>query len=523
VGDVEAAGASQELAWHAFRQGDVDTARGHLEEAFRHWRAAKVPQAAARIAAILADVHASCLGNQAAGQGWVHRGRRVLAPVGRCVELGYLELAVVACEVPDVTQVLASADLALELALEFGDADLEVRALADSGFALVVNGRVRDGFARLDEAMAALSAGDVQDPAVASASYCALLSAYDRAGDARRAEELSRVIAALDPDRVPRVLHAHCRLAYGSVLCTVGRWPEGETAMLEVLAERGATVGHRGDAAVRLAGLRLHQGRLAEAEELLGTALTRPSAGEPLARLHLLTGRPDLAAGLLRRELDTVPGDRMRTGALLGLLVEAEVARGRLDDARTAATHLAGLAADTDDRMLQAEAALAAGRVADGAEALAHFRAALDHLAEERPLRTAVVSLEVAQALAGSGDTAAAVFEAQRALTVLDRLGARLHADRAAALLRSLGAHTRGVGRSAEAVLPQLTGRERDVLELLGQGLTNAEIGARLFISAKTAEHHVGRVFAKLGVRSRAEAAAFAVTHLGEGRGVPPM
>jgi DNA-binding CsgD family transcriptional regulator len=48
------------------------------------------------------------------------------------------------------------------------------------------------------------------------------------------------------------------------------------------------------------------------------------------------------------------------------------------------------------------------------------------------------------------------------------------------------------------------------VLDLVRAGLTNAEIGARLFISTKTAEHHVGRVLAKLGVRSRAEAAAVA-------------
>ena len=48
------------------------------------------------------------------------------------------------------------------------------------------------------------------------------------------------------------------------------------------------------------------------------------------------------------------------------------------------------------------------------------------------------------------------------------------------------------------------------MLDLLRLGLTNAEIGSRLFISAKTAEHHVGRILTKLGVRSRAEAAAVA-------------
>jgi DNA-binding CsgD family transcriptional regulator len=53
------------------------------------------------------------------------------------------------------------------------------------------------------------------------------------------------------------------------------------------------------------------------------------------------------------------------------------------------------------------------------------------------------------------------------------------------------------------------------VLRLLGESLTNAEIGRRLFISPKTAEHHVGRILRKLDLRSRAEAAAYAARHGG--------
>jgi predicted ATPase/DNA-binding CsgD family transcriptional regulator len=58
-----------------------------------------------------------------------------------------------------------------------------------------------------------------------------------------------------------------------------------------------------------------------------------------------------------------------------------------------------------------------------------------------------------------------------------------------------------------------ITPRELEVLRLLREGLTNREIGARLFISPRTAQTHVQHVYAKLGVESRAEAAAYAVEH----------
>ncbi len=223
--DEPTAAEHQQLASLRFLNDDFVAARGHLELAFRGWRRLGEPRKAARVAVELADLHGSCLGNLAACQGWANRGRRLLVPVGRCVELGCLELPLVACLAPDVDALLAAADRALELALEFADPDLETRALADGGYALVVQGRLREGFARLDEAMAALSGGEVSDLAMAGTAYCALLSACDRAGDVRRAEECSprRPGRGARPARPPS--RPACALPAGLRVGPVHRWP----------------------------------------------------------------------------------------------------------------------------------------------------------------------------------------------------------------------------------------------------------------------------------------------------------
>ena len=125
-------------------------------------------------------------------------------------------------------------------------------------------------------------------------------------------------------------------------------------------------------------------------------------------------------------------------------------------------------------------------------------------------LDAARTRLELARALAVSSPEVA-VDTARHARTELEALGAFRDADAAAALMRSLGAKgragPRAAGYSADA--------RREVLRLLGDGLSNREIAGRLFISPKTAEHHVSRIYSKLGVSSRAEAAAYAVRNLG--------
>jgi DNA-binding NarL/FixJ family response regulator len=96
-------------------------------------------------------------------------------------------------------------------------------------------------------------------------------------------------------------------------------------------------------------------------------------------------------------------------------------------------------------------------------------------------------------------------------MAIFERLGARAYVDRTAALLRQLGDSERPRGLSSATTATPLTAREADVLNLVRRGLTNAQIGKRLYISPKTAEHHVSSVLGKLGVRNRAEAAALSI------------
>ena len=110
---------------------------------------------------------------------------------------------------------------------------------------------------------------------------------------------------------------------------------------------------------------------------------------------------------------------------------------------------------------------------------------------------------------------------AEACIAAGDRDAARIHADaaavaaaqmRAAPLQRAVAATVSGARLSGTASAGDgvLTEREREVLELVAEGLTNREIGARLFISAKTASVHLSNVMAKLNAASRTEAVTVA-------------
>jgi DNA-binding CsgD family transcriptional regulator len=98
------------------------------------------------------------------------------------------------------------------------------------------------------------------------------------------------------------------------------------------------------------------------------------------------------------------------------------------------------------------------------------------------------------------------------AIAILDGIGAAAAVNVVRAEMRKRGytAIPRGVRSATREDALGLTRRQREVLELMAEGLTNAEIGSRLFLSERTVDHHVGSVLTKLGVESRREAVRLA-------------
>jgi DNA-binding NarL/FixJ family response regulator len=454
------------------------------------------------------------LDNQAAARGWFSRGATLLEGEGDCVERGWVELGLVGCSVTDVTRLAEQAAAALDLARRHDDLNLEAKALADLGLAQVSLGMVEEGTARIDEAMAIVSSGEVSVFA-ASQVVCCTLSACERCGDLGRAEKWMRVLeraSAARPDDDPPTLFSFCHIAYGNLLCEVGRWKDAEGALSLGRSTAGRGFGNiRMGSTIGLAELRLRQGRGEEAGLLLAQCGDRWETMPARARLHYSRGEFDLAAAVINQALDQIGGDRARGVPLLALLVDTELARGNLVAAQGAAARALDLSDVPELPAVQAQGALAHARVlrasASMEEAAQVLRLALRRLqGTELPMLQATMHRELAEAVAVS-NRAMAVSEARAALAIHERVGSP-EAAGDVDLLRRLGVDARYEPHASHDPLAQLSRRELEVLALLKQELSNRLIGERLFISPRTAEHHVSTILSKLGLRSRIEVLA---------------
>jgi DNA-binding NarL/FixJ family response regulator len=508
------------LARAAYLELDFPRAIEDWERAYAAYRSAGDQMGAIRVARTLSGIYFAIVGDHAVSGGWLARAQTLLADAGDSAEAGWVALNLGMFEGDRVRKERRFRQ-ALAAARRFGDTDLELVALAYLGASLVHADRIEEGMPLLDEALAAVAGSEVDDFSVLEEVFCQLFAACEHAQDVARAEQWIRVGEAIAQRRKLPAVSAFCRTHYGGVLTAAGRWPEADAALTEAvrLWGLGQRSGLRTGALARLADLRVRQGRLEEAEQLLDgiDPELEIEAALPLAAIHLARGQAALARDVLERALDQLDRDSAAAAPLLALLVDVHLAVGALAAADAAVAALARCATRHPGHYLKAVAALARGRVclvAGTGDARACLREALAGFARAQlPMELARARLALANALVTERPEVA-VAEARAALEAFERLQAARDAAVAAALLRSLGVPAAVARRGGG----QLTRRETEVLELLGHGLSNPEIAARLYISRKTVEHHVGNLLAKLGLRSRAEAAAYAARSTASGK-----
>lgn len=524
-GDAEAARAAYEaargsapdgqvlegLARAAFVAREFDVCIDLWEQAYAAYRADSDGASSVRVARILGGMHGSVRGDWAVGSGWVARAQRLLEAVPGSPEAGWISLTLGMFEANRALKERHFASAA-EVAAAVGDADLMFASMAYSGASMVHGDRVEEGMVLLDEALAATAGGEVDDVIVIEEIFCQLFSACEKAQDIGRAEQWMRAGESLAARRNLPAVSAFCHTHYGGVMTAAGRWPEAEAALTE--AVRLWALGQRtlrAGALARLADLRVRQGRFDEARVLLDELSLGDETVIPMARLLLEQGEPDRARDILEQVLSRTDPAGTACIPFLALLVDVHLTADRTDEAATVLASLEECAGDNVAPHLLGMVELARGRlaVATGTgDPLSSLRAAVDcFVRAELPLEAALSRLALATACATDRPDVA-LAEARSALDRFERLRAARHVDAASALLRTLGVRVpagRGDGGTG------LTAREQEVLDLLGHGLSNPEIAARLFISRKTVEHHVGNVLAKLGLRSRSEAAAYAL------------
>ncbi|MCW2764186.1 MAG: helix-turn-helix transcriptional regulator [Nocardioides sp.] len=498
------------LATAAYLLGRMEVCVDARQRAFQLHLEAGDRAAAARSAFHLTMVF-STTGEPMVGAGWAARAQRLVEEIDDdVVERGYVEFLMMfrAIAESDWAGAAARAAVAVAHGRRFADPDLLALGLAGQGRSRLQGGEVPDGLALFDEAMVAVTSGEIS-PIIAGNVYCIMIEGCQEVSDLGRASAwttaLSRWCGA-QPGLV--AFTGQCAVHRGQIMRLHGAYPraveEFDGAVRRYLAEpttaaAGLALSERGDV-LRIVG------DLDAAEASYDQAADHGYEPQPgLALLWLARGRTQAAVAAARRLLAEIT-DPVHRSRILPPAVEILLAGGESAEARLLAEELDGIANAFRCDGLQAMAAYAAGRVelecGDASGALPYLRksSGLWH-AMDCPYESARVRVQVALALRVLGDEESATSELEAARRTFHGLGTVPAAEEAARLL-------------APGALPDgLTAREAEVLRLVASGKSNTQIAAELVLSEKTVARHLSNIFTKLDVGSRTAAAAYAFEH----------
>jgi ATP/maltotriose-dependent transcriptional regulator MalT len=449
-------------------------------------------------------------GDVAQASGWMARAARLLDESGEpAVERGYLVLSAARQSIMSGNFVEAESRFAeaARIGEQFGDPDLTNLARQGLGRTLIELGDVERGVALLDEAMVAVTAGEVST-IMTGIIYCSVISACSDLCDIGRAREWTQALARWcdgQPDMVP--YRGECLVHRAEIISLQGVWPDAlHEALLacDRLAEPPGQPAF-GGALYQVAELHRLRGDLDDAEAAYRRAAESGKSPYPgLALLRLTQGRRDDAAAAICRVLQETRHRRARS-RVLSAAVEIMLASGDIDAARRAADELDALAQAIGTPFLRATANEARGAVllaeGDPTAALSSCRTAWTLWRDlDVPYEAARTQLLIAQACRALGDKDSAEIELAAACRAFEQLGAR----------PDLARLQPGVAAPAGA---GLTARELQVLRLVATGRTNRTIADDLGLSEKTVARHISNIFNKLDVSSRAAATAYAFEH----------
>lgn len=236
--------------------------------------------------------------------------------------------------------------------------------------------------------------------------------------------------------------------------------------------------------------------------ESRGEGYALSAANFASAILYNGLGRYDEAREAARLELPFTHELNHAMRALLEL-IEAATRTGDVELAQRALDQLASVTGDLESDYALGVLAMAQAQLCHGDAAEALYLQALERFERQRiPIMVGRCRLLYGEALRRQQRRVDSREQLRASFEVLSGCGLRGFADRAA---RELSATGETLRTRTHHTIDQLTDQEANVARLAREGLTNKEIGTRLFISDRTAEYHLRKVFLKLGITSRAQ------------------
>ncbi len=453
-------------------------------------------------------------GEKGRGGGWIARGERLLkdAKIQECAEKVLLHIPQALGELSEGHGSRAQKIFELVVAAgeQFRDPDLITLGRLGLGQSMIQQGEIARGIKLLDETMIMVEAEEVF-PLVNGLVYCAVIESCRKVWDLERAQEWTSALTRwcdAQPDIVP--FRGECLVRRAEIFQFHGEWPRAleETKDACDLLTRHPVESSAGEAYYRQAELHRLAGNFKKAEECYHEAAKRgrnPQAG--LALQRLAQGLNDQAETSIRNSLREKKDPKKRAELLPAVVIIMTEVK-RIGEAHDAAVELCDIARDFNVPYLLAMCAYCQAKVF---HAKGNVQPALEQLQKAlRYWNTLNLPYESACTRELKGlvylemdDKDNSDAELMAARWLFEQLGAIPDLERINRLFdREENPETRG-----------LTLRELQVLRLVASGKTNKSIAGELFISERTVDRHVSNIFNKLGVSSRVEATAFALTN----------